>query len=99
MTFHEELVAHKGGLILLKSELYWYGGRGWDRITDRTVLLMDACAPLAAAPPRPPAVPMSPAPAAVARGARAALADAATLLLIDGRPHWVWVGADDLELL
>ena len=89
MTLLKELTAHKGGLILLKSELYWYGGRGWDRITDRTVLLMDACAPNAA---------LTAASARTARRDRAVLF-ACTLLLIDGRPHWVWVGADDLELL
>jgi hypothetical protein len=82
MTFLEELTAHKGGLIRLKGELYWYGGRGWDGCPGRICLLMDS-APAAAA----------------ARAGRRALTDTATLLLIDGRPHWVWVGADDLELL
>jgi hypothetical protein len=86
VTFLEELDAHKGGLILLKTNLFWYGGRGWDGVQDRVCLLMDAevyaeAAMIAAATPA------------------AARVPAAALLLIDGRPHWVWVGADDLELL
>ena len=99
MVILEQLRIHVGGLVCLKTELYWYGGRGWDRITDRTVLLMDACAPFAATT-------TAKARAASratdgATDAPATLEDiaAATLLLIDGRPHWVWVGTDDLELL
>jgi len=89
MTFLEELQSHKGGLILLKGELFWYGGRGWDGVHDRICLLMDSAARAARAEHL--------------ADARALLAlvgnPAATLLLIDGRPHWVWVGADDVELL
>ncbi len=85
MTLLEELTAHKGGLVCLKSELYWYGGRGWDGTRGRVCLLMDSGAPADA-------VYAAATPVAV-------LVAAATLLLIDGRPHWVWVGADDLELL
>jgi len=97
MTLLEELDAHKGGLILLKTELFWYGGRGWDGTRGRVCLLMDSAAAAGAArsPPRGTAA----APSAVARVTLAALADAATLLLIDGCPHWVWVSSDDLELL
>jgi hypothetical protein len=97
MTFLEELTAHKGGLILLKGELYWYGGRGWDGCPGRICLLMDS-APAAGV-----------ATAAVARCALAAAASltatplppaaAGVLLLIDGRPHWVWVAQEDVELL
>ena len=90
MTLLEELTAHKGGLIRLKGELYWYGGRGWDGCPGRICLILDAglrsCA-LAAA--------VTPAAAVDVR----LLHDTATLLLIDGRPRWVWVSADDLELL
>jgi hypothetical protein len=98
MTFLEELTAHKGGLILLKSELFWYGGGGWDSTPGRVCLLMDS----ATADVVPGAVCHATARLArlePGRRARRALTDAATLLLIDGRPHWVWVGADDLELL
>ena len=73
MTFLEQLQSHKGGLLRLKTELYWYGGRGYDRSPDRICLILDA--------------------------ARRTTADYATLLLIDGSPHWVWVAAEDVELL
>jgi hypothetical protein len=93
MTFLEELTAHKSGLLLLKSELWWYGVRGWDGIPERVCLLLDAAiertyTTYARASAR-------------AEGARRPPTPAATraLLLIDGRPHWVWVGADDVELL
>jgi hypothetical protein len=90
MVLLEQLRIHVGGLVCLKTELYWYGGRGWDGCPGRICLILDAglrsCA-LAAA--------VTPAAAVDVR----LLHDAATLLLIDGCPHWVWVGADDLELL
>ena len=42
MTFRKELRAHRGGLLRLKTALYWYGGRGWDERLDRVCLLLDA---------------------------------------------------------
>jgi hypothetical protein len=94
MTFLEELTAHKGGLILLRSDLFWYSGRGWDSTPGRVCLLMDS----ATADAVPGAVCHATARLARLR-ARRALTDAATLLLIDGRPHWVWVAQADVELL
>jgi len=44
MTFLEQLQAHKGGLIQLKSQLYWYGGRGYDGNPGRVCLILDAAA-------------------------------------------------------
>ena len=90
MNFLETLRAHKGGLILLKTELFWWGGRGYDGIPERVCLLMDS-AP-AGAPARLLQHP-------VARGRAAGLPFDVALLLIDGCPHWVWVSSDDLELL
>jgi hypothetical protein len=94
MTFLEDLTAHKGRLIRLKGELYWYGGRGWDGVHDRICLLMDSV------------LTYDGAPAAIAAAARAAThaaagSDALTAacLLIDGRPHWVWIAPADVELL
>ena len=94
MTFLEALKAHRGGLVRIKTQLYWYSGRGWgwDGITGRVCLLLDAA----------PAMSTTAAArtAAVERAATAAEAvGSAALLLIDGHPQWVWVGADDLELL
>ena len=42
MTFLEMLQSHKGSLIRLKTELFWYGGRGWDKSPGRICLLLDA---------------------------------------------------------
>jgi len=42
MTFLEQLQSHKGGLICLKTELFWYEGRGWDGTPGRICLILDA---------------------------------------------------------
>jgi hypothetical protein len=93
MTLLEELTAHKGGLILLKSELFWYGGRGWDGTRGRVCLLMDSALTYDGAPA---------APAARTRYAHVdgvIFVEAAACLLIDGRPHWVCITRADVELL
>ena len=86
MTFLEQLQSHKGGLLRLKTELYWYGGRGYDGNPGRVCLILDTAATRRSAATR----------TAAARGTTA---DYATLLLIDGSPHWVWMAAEDVELL
>jgi hypothetical protein len=96
MTFLEELTAHKGGLIRVKTELFWYGGRGWDGVHDRICLLMDSALTYDGAP----ATRTTHDPWATA-AARAGVIEAAAIacLLIDGRPHWVRLALADLELL
>ena len=42
MDFLQTLKAQVGGLLHIKSELYWYGGRGWDGAPGRVCLLLDA---------------------------------------------------------
>lgn len=85
MNFLQKLESHTGGLLRIKSELYWYDGRGPDGIPGRVCLLLDAAA----------------AARVVAGGADAATraVNAAVLLLIDGAPHWVWVAQQDVELI
>jgi hypothetical protein len=89
MTFLEELQAHKGGLIRLKSELYWYGGRGLDKNPGRVCLVLDARLPAASR--------------YVSDFAAASFGSghhgAGGLLLIDGRPQWVWVSRADVEFV
>ena len=85
MTFLEELQSHRGGILRIKSELFWYGGRGWDGAPGRVCLLLDA----ALAGDHVPA----------ARGGTDRFAALVGLLLIDGAPHWVWVGPEDVEIL
>ena len=90
MTFLEGLQSHKGGLLRLKTPLYWYGGRGWDGSPGQICLVLDAS-------PRgdhsPEAITTS---ATLSAFAHSALA---SLLLIDGTPQWIWVAQEDLELL
>jgi hypothetical protein len=83
MTFLQQLRLHKGGLICLKTHLYWYGS-GYDKNPDRICLILDTAA---AAPT-----------AAAARGSANGFRTAA-LLLVDGSPHWIWVAEEDVELL
>jgi hypothetical protein len=86
MTFIESLQAHKGGLIQLKSQLYWYGGRGYDGNPGRVCLILDAAAAARRSAAKP--------------AARAcSIADGVAYLLLDGSPQWVWVGKEDVELL
>ena len=87
MDFLQELGSHRGGLVLLKTKLFWYGGRGWDGITGRVCLLLDAAA-------------ADDLDGASARATGAPAWDAvAGLLLVDGAPHWIWVAQSDVELL
>ena len=91
MDFLQTLRAHTGGLIRIKSELFWYGGRGWDGIPDRICLVLDATA-LAGV--------TRGARAAHCRvTGRDSDLDVAVLLLIDCRPQWVWVTREDVELI
>lgn len=96
MDFLQELGSHRGGLLLLKAELWWYGGRGWDGIRGRVCLLMDA---------RDAAGPLTHRDAVHARAASRSVtlgpvdAAATAFLLVDGEPHWVWVAPADVELL
>ena len=88
MNFLQKLESHTGGLVRIKSDLFWFGGRGWDAAPGRVCLLLDAD-------------PDAPAPPAAARGAWIApdLLRTAALLLIDDRPHWIWVANEDVELI
>lgn len=90
MTFLEKLLSHRGGLIRLKTGLYWYDGRGWDGSPGRVCLLLDFTPTIAI-----PAVPT----AWVTNSLVGVEPDAAVHLLIDGQNHWVWVMEKDMELL
>jgi hypothetical protein len=96
MTFHETLQAHKGGLIQLKTQIYWYKGRGYDRTPGRICLLLDA-ALLAVGPGR--RAHAATAAAALVPAALTGAATEAAFLLIDGQPQWIWVAEEDIALL
>jgi hypothetical protein len=94
MTLLEELTAHKGGLILLKTELFWYGGRGWDGCPGRVCLLMDSALTYDGA-----TATATAAVILVDPDGADGFGDAVACLLIDGRPRWVWIAPADVELL
>lgn len=87
MTLLEHLQAHRGGLIKLKTELYWYGARGYDGSPGRICLLLDSAAT------------DTPGLPGEARTGTAARSRTAAQLLIDGSPQWVWVFEADVELI
>ena len=91
MTFLEQLQSHRGGLIRIKSELYWYTGRGWDESPGRICLVLD----IGGAPPGF----RVPVRVAAATSTIPDLRGGVALLLIDGCTHWVRVVHEDVELL
>jgi len=99
MTFLEQLQAHEGGLVRLKTELYWYDGRGYDNTPGRICLILDAATAARSI------VEAASATAATAAATTAAAARdyargaARAYLLIDGRPQWIWIVEKDVELL
>ena len=94
VTFLDNLQSHKGGLIQLKTQLFWYDGRDWDNNPGRICLLLDADSADSAA-------------TSAARTTAAAAGDrplhvrrvAVALLLIEGQPQWVCVAEKDVEVI
>lgn len=94
MDFLQTLRAHTGGLLRIKSELFWYDGRGLDGAPGRVCLILDP-ADFDAVPGDGEAVDIR------ARVGPALLRGdgAAALLLIEGAPRWIWVSQEDVELI
>jgi len=92
MTLLKKLESHRGGLVRLPTQLYWYDRGGWDGTPGRLCLLLDAV-PITADPrqvaARTAAVARVVAPGRVARAH----------LLIDGQPRWIGVAEGDVELI
>jgi len=87
MTFLQQLQAHKGCLIRLKTQLYWRWSRG-DNNPGRICLILDAARKSAVD--------------GAADGAHRSATPAdyvAAYFLIDGQPAWIWVTEQDIELL
>ena len=91
MTFAESLQSHRGGLVLLKTQLYWYGGRGWDGRPGRSCLVLDGVD----GGDRTVDGPWIAGESATAGARCAAIAH----LLVDGVFQWFWVAEEDVELL
>ncbi len=98
MTFLEALRSHRGGLVRIKTQLYWYSRRGWDGVHDRVCLLLNADNTATAAIGAAASTKHAP-PSAIPPSIRSRSTAAAVLLLVDGAPHWVWVAQADVELL
>jgi len=91
--FHKRLQAHKGGLLYLKTELYWYDRGDHDGIEGRHCILLDAPTKTT------PAIKDAVTPTVELYNANELKKTAVTLLLIDGTCSWVWIAEDDVELL
>ena len=92
MTFLDKLKPHKGGLIKLKTQLFWYGDRSYDKNSGRICLLLDVVS----------SHPHALSPRAAASSCNTNGVDGFTaiaLLLIDGKPQWVWIAEQDIDLL
>lgn len=94
MTLLKALQSHKGGLLQLKTELYWYDRGGWDNNPGRVCLLLD----VAASTHRHRGSAWAQVAGTTATDPRAGVPVDA-FLLIDGQPHWVWVAEEDIERL
>jgi hypothetical protein len=89
--FHKRLQAHKGGLLYLKTELYWYNRSERDGIEGRHCILLDA--PTKSMPATEDAV------TPTVEMCDDLKKTVVTYLLIDGTPSWVWLAEEDVALL
>ena len=85
-SFLHQLLAHKGGLICLKSKLYWYDAQRFDEQRQVMCLILDASTK----------VPFDEIASATTDNTFSAFA---VRLLIRGAPHWVWLTKTDVEIL
>jgi hypothetical protein len=88
MSFLEALKANRGGLLKVKTQLYWYDQGGWDNNPGRACLILDAAERRLGVD------------ACTSERILTGRLDGAVavFLLIDGSPHWVWVDQQDVEL-
>ena len=96
MTFLKQFQAHKGGLLRIKTELYWYDRGRDDGNPGRVCLILDVYdsrqvdsrdVDASGAANR----------QAESDGKKVDSVDA--FLLVDGVPRWVWLSEADVELL
>ena len=93
MTFLSKLKAHIGGLIRIKTQLYWYKTGKWND-AESVYLLLDAIDTSYAT-----ITDDSVQPSATTRSHHDPLLDAAVLLFIDGAPAWVWLYQNTAEIV
>jgi hypothetical protein len=86
MTFIEQLKAHIGGIVRLKTDLFWYDSRNWDGIEGRICILLDATI-------------NPPDGTRVDAASSIIAAEAAMFLLVDSSTKWVWASKEDVEFI
>lgn len=95
MTFIKQLHSHIGGLIRLKSQIYWYNSASCDGVEERVCLLLDITEEYSA--------PSGNLPDAEIYDSRYPNLDydpsIIALLLVDASPTWVWVYEDAVEFI
>jgi len=91
MTFLETVQAHRGGLVLLKTGLFWYSKGEWDNEPGRICLVLDAAE-------RRLGVDACTSERILTEALHRLGRAVAVFLLIDGSPKWVWVDQQDVEL-
>jgi hypothetical protein len=94
MTFIEQLKAHVGGLVRLKTDIYLYRARSRDGIEGRICLLLGAADALTVRDSNIGAVGATKKPTM-----RPAGSTAHALLLIDDQAKWIWTSIEDVEFI
>jgi len=93
MTFLDELQAHIGGLIRIKTELFWYNPpHGPDASPGRICLLLDVRKEISLD-----FISATPAGPASANPTRKPVA--AILIFVDGMSKWIWAWDEVLEII
>jgi hypothetical protein len=90
VTFIKTLQAHRGGLARIKTQIFWYNGRGWEETPGRVCLILDVleCGVAGAE-----------AAGCSASSWSVAESEKLVLLLIDELPKWFWLSEDDIEFI
>lgn len=89
MTLFEQFHSHIGGLIRLKTQLFWYNSSSWDRVEERVCLLMDVASDYDR-------VLLPDATVALGSKPRSAID---VLLFMDGSPKWAFLTKEDVEFI
>lgn len=95
MTFLKQFQARKGGLLRIKTELYWYDRGRHDGNPGRVCLILDVYGARHVTRD----VDASGAANAQAEDDGKKVDSVDALLLVDGVPRWIWLSEADVELL
>ena len=96
MTFLKQFQAHKGGLLRIKTELYWYDRGRDDGNPGRVCLILDV---YDARQVDNRDIDASGAANAQAEDDGKKVNSVDAFLLVDGVPRWIWLSEAEVELL